>query len=65
MPVIAKILFETNKWCVCGVSSVGPLGLISLKLGFPFSKINISSLTSLIKIVQSIHNTLVWLEILF
>ena len=65
MPAIVKILFETNEWCVCGVSSVGPLGLISLKLGFPFSKINISSLTSLIKIVQSIHNTLVWLEVLF
>lgn len=65
MPAIVKILFETKEWCVCGVSRVGPLELISLKLGFLFSKINIPSLTSLIKIGQSIHNTLVWLEILF
>ena len=65
MPAIVKILFETKEWGVCGVSRVGPLELISLKLGFLFSKINIPSLTSLIKIGQSIHNTLVWLEILF
>ena len=57
MPAIVKILFETNEWCVFGVSSVGPLGLISLKLGFPFSKINISSLTSLIKLVK-VYTTL-------
>lgn len=64
MPAIVKMLFETREWYVI-VSRVGPLELISLKLGFPFSKINISSLTSLIKIGQSVHNTLVWLEILF
>lgn len=64
MPGIVKILFERKDWCV-SVSRVGPLGLISLKLGLPFSKINISSLNSLRKIGQNIHNTLVWLEILF
>lgn len=51
MPGIVKILFERKDWCV-SVSRVGPLGLISLKLGLPFSKINISSLNSLRKIGQ-------------
>ena len=64
MPGIVKILFERKDWCVI-VSRVGPLGLISLKLGLPFSKINISSLNSLRKIGQNIHTTLVLLEILF